>query len=81
LRKSIARDHAVGVGQGGGDRLLAQDALDAGLGGVDHDLGVAVVGRSDAEQVDALALQQFTVVGVGPGGRPRRLVRRPEPVE
>ena len=33
-------DDAVGVGQGGGDGLLTEDALDAGCDAVDANLGV-----------------------------------------
>ena len=63
--RAAGGDHAVGVGQGGGDGLLAEDAPDAGLDGVDDDLGVAVVRGDDAEQVGPLAGQHLPVVGVG----------------
>ena len=58
-------DHAGGVVEGGGERLLAGDALYAMVGAVDDDVGVGVVAGGDAEEVQVLFVYHLAVVGVG----------------
>ena len=57
-------DHALGLGRGQGQRLLAQDVL-AGLGGRDRPLRVEVVGQRDVDRVDLGIGEQRLVGGVG----------------
>ena len=54
--------HALGVGDGVGQRLLAQDRL-AGLGGRDRDRRVRIAGRADVDDVDVLARQHLLPAG------------------
>ena len=58
-------DHAGGVVEGGGERLLAGDALYAMVGAVDDDVGVGVVAGGDAEEVEVFLVYHLAVVGVG----------------
>ena len=60
-------DHAGGVVEGGGQRLLAGDALYAMVGAVDDDVGVGVVAGGDAEEVEVFLVYHLAVVGVGAG--------------
>ena len=52
------RDHPVGVREGCGQRLLAEDRRDTALRRRDDDVGVLVVRRANAEDIDLLARQQ-----------------------
>ena len=65
------RQHRVGRGRRGRERLLAQDAPGAGLGGRDDHLLVAVgPPGAHGHEVEALLVQHLAVVGVegtGPG--------------
>ena len=57
-------DHAVGILQGGGQGLLAEDPPDAGLRGAADGVGVEVIGGGDADHVEVFPLQHEAVVGV-----------------
>ena len=65
--------HRLGLGDGVGQRLLAQHVL-AGLERGDRDLGVGVTGRADVDQVDVVALDHAAPVGLG--ARPAQPLRR-----
>ena len=69
------RGHRLGLGDGVGQRLLAQHVL-AGLERGDGDLGVGVARRADVDEVDVVARDHRAPVGLGrlpsPAARPRR---------
>ena len=54
-------DDGVGLVDGAGHRLLAVDIF-AGGGGVDGHLGMPVIGRGDADNIDFLQFQDMAVV-------------------
>ena len=58
-------DHALRVGGGQRERLLAQDVL-AGAGGGDRPLGVEVVRQRDVDGVDVRVGEERLVRAVGP---------------
>ena len=74
-------NHAVGIGQGRGQGLLAEDSPDTRLDRVHDDLGVAVVRSRYAQQIDLFAFQHHPVVGIGPGFRPDGAIVGPELLE
>ncbi len=57
-------DHAIGLGQRHGRRLLAKHVL-AGLGCGQHRLGVAIVGRDDVDHLHVGIGQHAGKLGVG----------------
>ncbi len=59
-------DDPVGVGQAAGDRFFAEDAAHAGVGGGTDRVGVVVVRRGDADDVEFLAGEHRGVVRVFP---------------
>ena len=72
-------EHGVGLGQGRGERLFAQHPFGASLGGLyDHLSVLADPARTYVDQVDALALEHFAVVGIL-AKRPRAHCRRLAP--
>ena len=75
--------HDLGLGDGVGERLLAEHVL-AGLEGGDRDLGVRVAGGHDVDDVDVVAGDRLAPVGGGlrpapllGGGMPRPPPLRP----
>ena len=67
-------DHAVGVGQGGGEWFFAENAFDARLGRIDDKVGVAVVGGGDGDDVQLFIRQHFAVVFIAGSGLVRPLL-------
>jgi hypothetical protein len=55
--------HRLGLRNGVGERLFADDHLARACGG-DGDLGVRVAGRDDVNQVNVVAFKQFLVIGL-----------------
>jgi hypothetical protein len=69
-------DHPVALLDGVAHRFFDVDVL-AGFDGVDHHLGVPVVGGGDEDGVDVLAFQQAAVVACRSGHRCWRRRGRP----
>ena len=55
-------EHALGFGDGIGQRLLAEHRLPGARRG-DRDLGVRIAGRADVDEVDVLAVDDLFPVG------------------
>ena len=55
-------DHAVGVGEVGGERFFAKDAFGPPFGRVDDEGGVGVVGGGDSDDVELLFFDHLAVV-------------------
>ncbi len=72
-------DHRAGIGEGGGDRFLAEDVL-AGFRGGGHELGVGVGGAADDDGLDVVAVEDGVEIGVGLG-HVEASRHRPAPVD